>query len=144
GLCLPAGRTKATDAARRRRSLLNLHEARAFNALEHQLGNAFAPFNDKGGFAQVREQHLDLATVVAIDRAWTVEHGDAVPEGQSRAWPHLRLEARRQFQDEAGGDQGARTGRKPDRAAFGDGGEEVHAGGTVALVAGQIETATVR
>ena len=51
-----------------------------------------------------------LAAVVGIDGARTVEDGNAGLEGEAGAWPHLRLELRRQGDGNAGADQGARTG----------------------------------
>ena len=50
-----------------------------------------------GSLAEIDQEHLHLAAVVGVDRAGRVEHGDAVPEGEAGARPHLRLEAIRQL-----------------------------------------------
>src|SRR5262245_7326874 len=137
------GRTKTTRAARGARRCADLLQADAFDALEHQLSDALTSSDRAGHRTKVGEQHLHLAAIVAIDCARTIEHGEAVPERQPGARPHLRLKPRRQFQDEAGGDEGACAGSKPERATLGDRGEQIHTGRAIALITRQIETLRV-
>ena len=58
--------------------------------------------SSNGCAAEIDEQHLDLAAIVAVDRARRIEHGDAVLRGEPRARTHLRLEAVGQCHREAG------------------------------------------
>ncbi len=64
----------------------------------------------KSSRAEIGEDHLHLAAIVAVDRARRVEAGDAVLERQAGARPDLYLIAGRDRHREAGGDRGARAG----------------------------------
>ena len=62
----------------------------------HQLGDAFAISDLEGDVAEIDEQHTNFATVVGIDGAWCVEHGDTMFESEAGAWAHLSLVACRE------------------------------------------------
>ncbi len=65
-------------------------------ACNHHLGNALAIVHYKVFARQVDEQHAHLAAIVGIDGARSVQHGDAMLQGQSAAGAHLGLIARGQ------------------------------------------------
>src|SRR5262249_42398175 len=135
---------EATRAALGRRRPRDLQQTDALNPLKNQLGYTLAAFDRDGLLAKVADEYLHLAAIVAIDRSRTIEHSDAVPQRQSRARPHLRLKAGRQLEHQAGGNEGALSGRQPDRLLGGEGGDEIHAGGAVAFIARQSQPARVR
>ena len=85
-------------------------EGDALAAGDHQLRDALAARHRERPVAEVHQQHSDLAAVVAVDGPRAVQHGDAVAQRQARARAHLRLQAGRQLQDEAGRDQRALAG----------------------------------
>ena len=53
------------------------------------LGYAFAVGDGEGLAAEVDEDDAYLSSIVGVDGAWGVEHGDAVLEGESAAWTYL-------------------------------------------------------
>ena len=63
---------------------------------DDHLRHALTVVDGEGLLREVDEQHAHLAAVVCIDGAGAVQHGDAMLQGQSAAWPHLGLVARRQ------------------------------------------------
>ena len=63
----------------------------------HQLGDALAADDLERLGAEIGEDHLHLAAIVAVDRAGRVEAGDAVLEGEARARPDLDLVAVREW-----------------------------------------------
>src|SRR3546814_3544160 len=67
----------------------------------HHLGDAVAARHRERLAAEVDQQHLQFAAIVAVDGAGRVDHGDAVPAGEAGARPHLRLVAVRQGNGEA-------------------------------------------
>src|ERR1051326_8012016 len=99
-LPLDACRAEAAGAALRRRNLGDLYKSRLRAALHDELGDALPARDRERILAEIGEQHLHLAAVVAVDGAGAVEHGDPVTKRQSRAWAHLCLEPKRQLQDE--------------------------------------------
>src|SRR5262245_43926558 len=101
----PPRRAEPARPAARDRGCGRLDEGDALGAGNHELGEALAAGDSERTVAQVDEQYLDLAAVVAVDGARAVQHGDAVLERQAGARAHLRLEAGGQLQDQAGGDE---------------------------------------
>ena len=59
---------------------------------DHELSDFHAARDTEGGIAVVDQHRLDLAAVVAVDRARGVQQCDAVVQRQSRAGADLRLE----------------------------------------------------
>src|SRR5687768_9790308 len=82
--------------------------------LEHwrhdQLSDPIARLDEVGFFAEVDQQHLDLAAIVLIDRARRIEHGHAVLEREPRARPDLPFAARRKLDRKPRRDESARAG----------------------------------
>jgi hypothetical protein len=64
-------------------------------ALNNKLGDALSARDRKRSLAEVDEQSLYFATVVAIDGTGAVKDGDAVSERETRPWTHLGFESRR-------------------------------------------------
>ena len=65
------------------------------------LGNALAVVDDEVLIAEVDEDDAYFASVVGVDGAGAVQHGDALLQRQAAAGPRLRLVARRQLHEEA-------------------------------------------
>ena len=62
-----------------------------------KLGDAHAARYRERLVAVIDQQHVHLAAIVGVDRAGRVEAGDAVPERQAGARPHLAFEGRTGF-----------------------------------------------
>ena len=58
-------------------------------------------------FAEIHQDDLDLAAVVAVDGPRSVEHRHPVPGGETRARPHLPFKPRRDLQAQTRGHQRA-------------------------------------
>ena len=59
------------------------------------LCDALAIIDDEWFVGEVDKQHHDLSTVIGIDGARGVEHGESVFESQTAAWTYLSFKARR-------------------------------------------------
>ena len=89
-----------------------------------------------GRVAQVHEQHLHLAAVVAVDRPGRVEHRQPRAPRQARARPHLPLEARAGWRTISPVGTRHATERRHDER-LGERRVQVHPRGAVRLVARQ-------
>src|SRR5436305_1958282 len=69
-------------------------ERRVLHRCRHELGNPVSARDREGRVAEIGEDHLHLAAIVAVDRARRVEAGDAVLEREARARADLDLIAR--------------------------------------------------
>src|SRR4029077_18540000 len=84
----PSGAAEAAGTPFAGRQLVDLDQVGMLDALDHELGDAIAT-RDRGGRAIViDEQHLDLASITAVDQSGRVERGEAVAEGEPRPWQH--------------------------------------------------------
>ena len=111
---------------------------------EDDLRDAHAARHREILVAEIDQQHLDLAAIVAVDRARRVEAGDAVLEGEAGARPHLALEAFRDFHDQAGRHQRALARQEQQRPVLRHGGAQVHAGRAGGLIGRQGEAVAMR
>ena len=68
---------------------LHLLEYALFMPGDDHLGDALAVFHHEILLRQIDEHHANLSTIVGIDGAGGVEHGDALLQGQSATGPHL-------------------------------------------------------
>ncbi len=96
----------------------------------------------KGLVAVIDQDRLDLAAIVAVDGAGRIEHSDAVVERQARTRPHLRLVANGQFDGDAAGDGGARTGHQFEFDFVG--GEQIEARGAFSGISGKGQIVRMR
>lgn len=67
---------------------------------DDHLGNALAVLDEERLVGEIDKDDADLATIVGIDGAGSVEDGDAVLDGKTTAGAHLSLVARRQSHEE--------------------------------------------
>src|SRR4029079_15957890 len=111
----PAGVAEAAGAPHALGERARLLQFDLDDRRDHQLGDAFARLHDEQFAAQVREQNLHLAAVVAVDGAWGVGQRDAVLARQARARAHLPLESRRDLERQPGRDGDAAPRRDLDR-----------------------------
>jgi len=81
---------------------MHFGELGAQHRCRHQLGNAVAAADRERFSAEVDEDDLHFAAIVAVDGPWRVEAGDAMLDGEARARPYLNLIAVRNFDCEAG------------------------------------------
>lgn len=102
----------------------------------HHLGNPHAAGDDEILLAEIDQQHLHFAAIVAVDRAGRIEAGDTVLEGKSGAWADLRLETRRYFEDEAGWHQSPLARSKRQWLGVRHGGTKIHAGSAGGFIGG--------
>ena len=109
----------------------------------HHLGNPHAAGDDEIVLAEIDQQHLHFAAIVAVDRAGRIEAGDTVLEGKSGAWADLRLEARRYFEDEAGRHQRPFSWSKRQWLCVRHGGTKIHAGSTSGFIGGQVQSIAI-
>lgn len=77
---------------------------------DDHLGDALAVLDEKRLVGEVDKDDADLATIVGIDGAGSVENCDAVLDGKAAARTNLSLVARRQSHEEARGDKAALQG----------------------------------
>src|SRR5947209_11434241 len=90
----PVSSSRGAEAAGAARALGqpgDLIEGDAADRRDDELGDALAALQHDGLAAEIGEDDVDLATIIGVDRAWAVEHGDAVLEGEARARPDLTL-----------------------------------------------------
>src|SRR5260370_38747597 len=118
-----AGRAEAAGAAPALGQRSNLVEDDAADRRDDELGDALAALEDYGLAAEIGQDDVDLAAIVGVDRAWAVEHSDAVLEGEARARPDLPLIALGQSERYAG--------RHRPALARGEGDVAAHRGGKV-------------
>ncbi len=57
-------------------------------------------FTVKASAAEIDEDHLHLAAIIAVDGARAVEHGDSGRKREARTRPHLRFRAGGQFEND--------------------------------------------
>ena len=75
-------------------SLVELADYKEFALLMacyHHLGYALTVVHGEVGVGEIDEQHHDLAAIVGIHSAWSVEHGDAMLKGKTAARAYLCL-----------------------------------------------------
>ncbi len=111
---------------------------------DQQLGDPIAAVDDEGLGPEVDQDHLHLAPIVGVDRARSIEAGDAVAERQAGTRPHLALEAGRDGHGEAGRHGVAVAGMQGQRLVLRHRGAQIHAGGVGALVGRQRQVFAVR
>lgn len=111
------------------------HQSRLDDGSDDQLRNARKRVHHEVVRAVVDEHDAHLASVVGVDGAGRVQHGDAVVPGQAGAWTHLGLEAERHRHGKPGRNRAPFSGAKHD--ALDESGMEVHAGRTLRLVRGK-------
>ena len=107
---MAAGRAEAARAAFRLAQLRDLVEFRERDGGRNQLGDAVAAPNGKRVGAMIDHDDLELATIIAVDRAGRVGNGDAVLQCQARARPDLDFITFRDGNLEAGRDRMPLTG----------------------------------
>ena len=114
---------------------LDLSYGHLHHRRHHQLGHPVAPVEGHRRLAEVHQEHLELAPVVAVDGARGVEHRDPVAVGEAAAGADLALVAR--------GDGHGEAGRHPRPGPGGQGqgrlevGVEIEPGALAGLVPGQ-------
>lgn len=108
---------------------------------DDHLCDAVAAFNGKFFVSVVDEDDLDFASVVGVDGAGGVDHGDAFFDGEAATGTYLGFGADGQGDAESGGDESALAGRDGD--GVGDGGAKIHTGGGVGFIAGEGEVCGV-
>ena len=84
------------------RFFAKLHQG---NVREHDLRDAIAILDPKRGRTQVGQDDAQRPPIIAVDRARSVEHGNAVLERQTRPCPNLPLHPSRDGQGQARGHQ---------------------------------------
>jgi hypothetical protein len=80
----------------------------------NELGDTVAALDDKRFIAQVHENHLDLAAVIGVDGAGSVEYGNAILDGESAARPDLDFIAWRYLENKTRGNKRASERRNHD------------------------------
>lgn len=158
--CFKRGDVDSYQCRRGRKAVLNTRRTEAAGAAQglghftdfgnkylrhrcyHHLGNPHAAGDDEILLAEIDQQNLHLATVIAIDRAGRIEAGNAVLEGETRARTDLCLEARRHLEDEAGRHE--RTAARSKRQRLGHGRTKIHAGGARSFIGGQVQSIAIR
>lgn len=78
-----AGRPKSAGTALGRACLGDFSHAHLCHRCYDHLGDAHAASNGEILLAEIDEQNLDFAAVIAVDRAGRIEAGDAVLEGEA-------------------------------------------------------------
>ena len=84
-------------------------ETHPHHGAEHQLGDAVAALDAKLLAAQVDQEHLDFAAVVAVDGARSIQDRDPVAGSEARAGPDLRLQPAGNLESKPCRDQHARA-----------------------------------
>src|SRR5580700_713416 len=102
-----AGRAETALTALARRQFFGLDEFGARMLCDDELCDLHAARDAKARVAQIDQDHLDLASVIAVDRTWRVEHGNAVIEREARSRAHLRFHAFGQRDRDAARDRDA-------------------------------------
>src|SRR3546814_13493238 len=90
--------------------------------------------------AEIGEDDLHFAAIVAVDRPRRVEAGDAMLQREARARAHLHLVTRRNRHREARRDRVARAGAERQRL----GRDDVHPRRTVRRIGGEGQAAPLR
>jgi peptide chain release factor 3 len=111
---------------------------------DHQLGDAHAAGDGEGVGAEIGEDHLDLAAIVAVDGAGRVQTGDSGFQSEAGARTDLALETLRDLHHQPGGHGEAVAGRQLDRLVLIDGGAQIHAGGPGRLIGGKLQSIAMR
>src|SRR5262245_21621279 len=109
---------------------------------DDELRDLHAARDREGRCAMIDEDRGHFAAVIRVDRAWRVQHCDAVLEREPRSRPNLSFDARGQRQRNARG-HGLLSPRQQDKHVL-DCGNEVKAGGARRGIAGQRQIARVR
>ena len=110
---------------------------------DEHLGDAHVAFDGEGVWAEVDEGDHDLASVVGVDGAGGVGHGDAELHGEPGAGADLGFVPDGQSHGEPTGDQGDGAGFEGDGRGGIDRGVEVGGGGVVGLVLGGVDAFAV-
>ena len=85
--------------------MLNLAGRNVFHARYHQLGDAVAATDRKIPVAEIKKNYPDLAPVIRIDSAGSVQNSDAVFYSETAPWSNLPFIADGNFHAETGGDK---------------------------------------
>ena len=132
---MAAGRTEAACAACGVIELVDFVPRRLRDRREHQLRHAIAPRDGEVLRPVVDQDDLELAAIVAVDRARRIGHGNAMLESETRAGADLYLVAC--------GDRDGQAGRDRVSLSGGDGhilcGEHIHPRGAVGCIGGQCQ-----
>lgn len=137
------GRTEAACTAHGFGHVADLGDAHLRYRRDYHLGNPHSATNDEVLLAEIDQQHLHLAAIVAVDRAGRIEAGNAVLEGEAGAWADLRLEARRHLEDESGRHQRPFSPRKRHGLGVGHRRTKIHASRTGGFIGGQVQSIAI-
>ena len=86
-----SGRAETARGALGDRKVAHLDKLGLLMTGDHHLRDLHTTRNPKWRLAEIDHNDLDLAPVVAVDRARGVEQSDAVSEREARARPNLRF-----------------------------------------------------
>src|ERR1700693_1382900 len=98
-----SGGTESAGPARARRQLGGFHEFGALTVCDHEWRDFHAAVDAKGLFAEIDQDRLHFAPVIAVDGAGRIEHGDAMMKCKAGAGPHLCFKTFRQGNCDATG-----------------------------------------
>ena len=85
--------------------LVRLFHADGQERCDDHLRDLHAGLHVEAWLPVIDQYHTNLATIPVIDRAWRIQHGDAMLQRKAAAGPHLRLGVRRQLDGNARADQ---------------------------------------
>ena len=111
---------------------------------DDQLRDAHATGDGEGVGAEIGEDHLDLAAIVAVDGTGRVEAGYAGFERQPGARPDLAFKALRDLHDQTGGHRETAARRNFQRCILFDCGAQIHPRRTRRLIGRKIEAFAMR
>ena len=132
-----ASRAESAASSPRPFERLDLVEAHPHDGSDDELRDPRAPDNLERFGAEIDEQHLDFPTIIRIDRARRIEHGDAEFERESRARPDLSFIALRQFDFDPGRHEITGARLDDDFGVATDRGKEIEARRARALIGRQ-------
>lgn len=69
----------------------NLHQVHLTELGNYHLGDTLSWLDFERFLRKIDQDDPDLTTIVGVNGAGSVQHGDAVFEGQSAPWTNLRL-----------------------------------------------------
>lgn len=110
---------------------------------DHHLCDPHAAGDDEILLTEIDQQHLHFAAIIAVDRAGRVEAGNAILESKAGAWADLRLEARWDFENEAGWHQSPLARSKRQWLGVRHGGTKIHAGSAGGFIGGQVQSIAI-
>src|SRR5215813_10268706 len=80
-----ARRTKTPNSACCFIKICNFADGSLQGCCQHQLCNARAALDRERVLAEIRKDYMNFAAVIGIERAWRIEHRDAMVQRQPRA-----------------------------------------------------------